>query len=338
MNPASGFVDEPKSWVHDKPLGWKENFFFVDDTEWSRRDAEVEQLSAWKAKKTKQNNYKLNEDEVDEVKKLVREDGDVVDILYLTSQEAIDATELYGPSSLSEAEMEEFTNAAGGLRIPKKPRKKSTTSAAANRGVPERERLPSTSARAVEVQPRPEPVMGGSEDVSEEMAPLQRKKRRVAELEGRVDEVVEFMPRPSPPETIPEIQERGEAEVRGLSGGRERTPPHAYQKGLFEATNMTGVKHFLNATLPDMDRMQAKNEVLSHAGYTVVRHALESASWTNALAQEYTESVRDRASLQRQCDALRKEKEELQKEKGELQKKNQQIQRRLDEENLRREA
>ncbi|GKV48618.1 hypothetical protein SLEP1_g55415 [Rubroshorea leprosula] len=298
--------------------GWKENFFFVDDTEWSRRDAEVEQLSAWKEKKTKQNNYKLNEDEMEEVKKLVREDGDVVDILYLTSQEAIDAAELYGPSSLSEAEMEEFTNAAGGLRIPKKPRKKSTTLAAANRGVPERELLPSTSARAVEVQPRPEPVMGGSEDVSEETAPLQRKKRRVAELEGRVDEVVEFVPQPSPPEAIPEVQERGEAEVRGLSGGRERTPPHAYQKGLFEATNMTGAKHFLNATLPDVDRMQAKNEVLSHAGYTVVRHALESASWTNALAQEYTESVRDRASLQRQCDVLRKEKEDLQKEKGEL--------------------
>ncbi|GKV31525.1 hypothetical protein SLEP1_g40205 [Rubroshorea leprosula] len=94
---------------------------------------------------------------------------------------------------------------------------------------------------------------------------------------------------------------------------------------------MTGAKHFLNATLPDVDRVQAKNEVASHAGYTVVRHALESASWTNALAQEYMESVRDRASLQRQCDALRKEKEELQKEKGELQKKNQQIQRRLDE-------
>ncbi|GKV11549.1 hypothetical protein SLEP1_g22797 [Rubroshorea leprosula] len=151
--------------------------------------------------------------------------------------------------------MEEFTNAAGGLRIPKKPRKKSTTSAVANRGVPERERLPSTSAWAMEVQPRPEPVMGGSEDVSEETAPLQRKKRRVAELESKGDEVVE-----------------------------ERTPPHAYQKSLFEATNMTGAKHFLNATLPDVDRMQAKNEVLSHAGYTVVRHALESASWTNALA------------------------------------------------------
>ncbi|GKV03522.1 hypothetical protein SLEP1_g15810 [Rubroshorea leprosula] len=81
---------------------WKEKFFFMDDTEWSRRDAEVEQLPAWKAKKTKQNNYRLNEDEVEEVEKLVREDGDVVDILFLTSPKAIEVAKLYGPSSLSE--------------------------------------------------------------------------------------------------------------------------------------------------------------------------------------------------------------------------------------------
>ncbi|GKV49879.1 hypothetical protein SLEP1_g56603 [Rubroshorea leprosula] len=308
--------------------GWKENFFFVDDPEWSRRDAEVEQLSAWKAKKTKQNNYKLNEDEVEEVEKLVREDGDVVDILHLTSAQAIEAAKLYGPSSLSEAEMEEFTTAAGGLRIPKKPRKKSKTSTAAEKEVTWGGRLSSVSAPAVEVQPRPELAMGGSEEVSEEMAPLQRKKRRVAELGT---EVVEFVPQPSPPEVAPEHGERGEVEVRGLDGGRERTPPHIYQKSLFEATNRTGAKHFLNATLPEVDRVRAKDEAVSHAGYTVVRHALESASWTNALAQEYAESVRDRASLQRQCDQLQREKDELVKEKVEWEKQKREMQRRLDE-------
>ncbi|GKV48258.1 hypothetical protein SLEP1_g55082 [Rubroshorea leprosula] len=296
--------------------GWKENFFFVDDTEWSRRDSEVEQLSAWKAKKAKQNNYKLNEDEAEEVEKLVREDGDVVDILYLTSSQAIEAAELYGPSSLSEAEMEEFTNAAGGLRIPKKPRKKSKTTTAAEREVTGR--LTSSSTHAVEVHPRPETTMGGSEEVSGEMAPLQRKKRRVAELGT---EVVEFVPQPSPPEVTPEHGGRGEVEVRGFDGGRERTPPHIYQKSLFEA------KHFLNATLPEVDRMRAKDEVVSHAGYTIVRHALE----TNALAQEYAESVKDRASLQRQCDQFQREKDELQKEKVEWEKQKREMQRRLDE-------
>ncbi|GKU97771.1 hypothetical protein SLEP1_g10863 [Rubroshorea leprosula] len=255
--------------------GWKEKFFFVDDTEWGRGNAEVEELSAWKAKKAKQNNYKLNEDEVEEVEKLVRGEGDVVDILYLTSPLAIKAAELYGPSSLSEAEMEEFTNAAGGLHIPKKPRKKSRTSTAANQGA----------------------------DMSEEVAPLQRKKRKVSQPEARGDEVVEFAPRPSPPKTDPKVGERVEVEA----------------------------KHFLNSSLPKVDRRRAKDEVVSHVGHTVVRHALESASWTNTLAQEYAESVRDRANLLRQCEQLQKEKEELQKEKGEWEKEKREMQRRLDE-------
>ncbi|GKV48209.1 hypothetical protein SLEP1_g55035 [Rubroshorea leprosula] len=309
--------------------GWKEKFFFVDDTEWSRRDAEVEQLSAWKTKKTKQNNYKLNEDEVEEVGKLVREEGDVVDILYLTSPNAIEATELYGPSSLSEAEMDDFVSAAGGLRIPKKPRKKSTTSAATNRGVLEKERLPSTSARVLEIQQRLEPVGGNSEEVSEEVAPLQRKKRKVAEPEVRRDEVIEFVPRPSPLEIDLELREGEEAGVRGPGKGEELVPPHSYQKSLFEATNTTGAKRFLNATLPEVDRRQARQEAVSHLGARVVRHTLESASWVNALVQEYAESIRDCANWQRQCEALLKEKEELQK-------KNKQMQRRLDEERKRK--
>ncbi|GKV52781.1 hypothetical protein SLEP1_g59345 [Rubroshorea leprosula] len=109
------------------------------------RDVEVEQLFAWKAKKTKQNNYKLNEDEAEEVGKLVREKGELVDIMYLTSAEAIKATELYGSSSLSEAEIDGFLNAVGGLAIPKKPKKKSKTSTVAKKGAAEKERLSSTS-------------------------------------------------------------------------------------------------------------------------------------------------------------------------------------------------
>ncbi|GKV02600.1 hypothetical protein SLEP1_g15018 [Rubroshorea leprosula] len=275
VSEVRGYVSELGSRESLRGLvGWKEKFFFVDDTEWSRRDAEVEQLFAWKVKKTKQNNYKLNEDKVEEVEKLVREDGDVVDILYLTSPKAIEATELYGPSSLSEAEMDELVNAARGLHIPKKPRKKSKTSTAAEKGVVERGRLSSTSARAVEVQPRPEPVMGGSEDVSE-VAPLQRKKRRVAEPEARGDEVVEFVPRPSPPEINPEDREKEE------------------------------VEHFLNSTLPEVDRMQAKDEVVSHVGYTIVRHVLE---------KEKGEWEKEKREIQRRLDEVLPSVTELQNE------------------------
>ncbi|GKV33306.1 hypothetical protein SLEP1_g41832 [Rubroshorea leprosula] len=286
--------------------GWKENFFFVDDTEWSRRDAEVEQLFAWKAKKTKQNNYKLNEDEVEEVKKLVREDGDVVDILYLTSQEAIDAAELYGPSSLGEDGR--VRHCCWGPAHPQEAKEEVKDFNCGGEGGYRGGRLSSISAQAMEVQPRPEPMMGGSEDVSEEMAPLQRKKRRVAELETRGDEVVEFVPRSSPLEINPEDKERGEVEVRGLDGGRERTPPHVYQKSLFEATNKTGAKHFLNATLPEVDRMRAKDEVVSHAGYTVVRHALEEKGvWE-----------KEKRDMQRRLDEVLPSVTELQNKNGVL--------------------
>ncbi|GKV13227.1 hypothetical protein SLEP1_g24271 [Rubroshorea leprosula] len=258
--------------------GWKEKFFFEDDTEWSRRDAEVEQLSAWKAKKTKQNNYKLNKDEVEEVGKLVREEGELVDIMYHTSAETIKAAELHGPSSLSEAEMDSFLNVVGGLAIPKKPRKKSKTSIAAAKG----------------------------EEVSEEVAPLQRKKRKVAKPEARGDEVVEFVPRPSPAKVDPKVREREEVEVRGPGKGKELIPPPSFQKSLFEATNITGMKRFLNATLPEVDRRQVREEAVSQLGARIVRHSLE----VNNLAQEYAESVRDCANLQRQCEELLKEKED----------------------------
>ncbi|GKV38647.1 hypothetical protein SLEP1_g46537 [Rubroshorea leprosula] len=209
--------------------GWKEKFFFVDDTEWSRGDAEVEQLSAWKAKKAKQDNYKLNEDEVEEVGKLVKEEGELVDIMYLISTEAVRfqlvCFDIYVCCA---AKMDGFLDAAGGLRTPKKPRKKLKTSTAAEKGVAEKERLSNTSARAVEMQPRPELVMGGSEEVSEEVAPLQRKNRKVAEPEVRRDELVEFMPRPSPSKVDAELREREEAMVRGPGKGKELIPPPSF--------------------------------------------------------------------------------------------------------------
>ncbi|GKV30767.1 hypothetical protein SLEP1_g39547 [Rubroshorea leprosula] len=114
-----------------------------------------------KAKKTKQNNYKLNEDEVEEVGKLVREEGELVDIMYLTSVETIKATELYGLSSLSEGF---FLNTVGGLPIPKKPRKKSKTLTVVEKGATEKEWLSSTSARALEMQQRLEPMRRSSEE------------------------------------------------------------------------------------------------------------------------------------------------------------------------------
>ncbi|GKV50381.1 hypothetical protein SLEP1_g57088 [Rubroshorea leprosula] len=179
--------------------GWKEKFFFIDDTEWERRDAEVRELASWKAKRANQNKFSLNEDEEEEVRKLVRKGGDLLNIMDLTSAACIEAAELYGPSALSEAEMDQFLNTAGGAAIPKKPRKKSRTSTKqVDEGRVGKEVVPLASAETEEEVP-PLKRKGW-----EERRALQKKQKVVEEERG--NEVPEFVPQPPPVELNPELK------------------------------------------------------------------------------------------------------------------------------------
>ncbi|GKV48759.1 hypothetical protein SLEP1_g55554 [Rubroshorea leprosula] len=271
--------------------GWKEKFFFVDDTEWGKGDAEVRALSSWKAKRANQNKFSLNEDEEEEVGRLVRKRGDVLNIIDLTSAACIEAAELYGPSALSEADMNQFLNTAGGKAIPKKPRKKSRTlTKQVDEGRAEREVMPLASA-----------------ETEDDVPPLKRKgweERRAAEKKQKVveedegNEVPEFIPQPPAVELDPEL--------RRLEEGAE-------------AKNVMGARWFINNTFPEVDKRNAREEALRYGGASIVKHALESASWVNGLAQEFRESLKGRALLQRQYDQLQKEKEELEKKNKELQ-------------------
>ncbi|GKV30733.1 hypothetical protein SLEP1_g39513 [Rubroshorea leprosula] len=301
--------------------GWKEKFFFVDDTEWGKGDdtewgkwdAEVRALASWKAKRANQNKFSLNEDEEEEVGKLVREGGDVLNIMDLTSAACIEAAELYGPSALSEADMNQFLNTVGGKAIPKKPRKKSRT----------------LTKQVDEGRAGKEVVPLASVETEDEVPPLKRKgweERRAAEKkqkvveEGRGNEVPEFVPQPPPVELNPELRRLEEgAEVRAPGKGKGPIPPLGPQSSLFEANNMTGARWFINNTFPEADQSFAREEALRYGGASVVRHVLESASWVNGLAQEFKESLKDRALLQRQYDQLQKEKEELEKKNKKLQ-------------------
>ncbi|GKV51706.1 hypothetical protein SLEP1_g58337 [Rubroshorea leprosula] len=156
--------------------GWKEKFFFVDDTEWGKGDAEVRALASWKAKRANQNRFSLNRDEEEEVGRLVRKKGDVLNIMDLTSAACIEAAELYGPSALSEADMDQFLSTAGRKAIPKKPRKKSRTSA----------------KQVDEGKVGKEVVPLASTEVEEEVPPLKRKgweERRAVEKRQKVGPV-----------------------------------------------------------------------------------------------------------------------------------------------------
>ncbi|GKV12352.1 hypothetical protein SLEP1_g23507 [Rubroshorea leprosula] len=263
--------------------GWKEKFFFVDDTEWGKGDAEVRELASWKAKRANQNRFSLNEDEEEEVGRLVRKEGDLLNILDLTSAQCIEAAELYGPSALSE-----------GAAIPKKPRKKSKTSTKqVDEGRAKKEIVPTASAEAEEEVPQLK------RKGWEERRALQKKQRVVEEETGN------------------ELEEG--AEVRAPGKGKGPVPSLGPQSSLFEAKNITGARWFINNTFPEVDQCNAREEALRYGGASVVKHILESASWVNGLAQEFRESLKDRALLQRQRDQLQKEKEELEKKNKELQ-------------------
>ncbi|GKV14876.1 hypothetical protein SLEP1_g25681 [Rubroshorea leprosula] len=293
--------------------GWKEKFFFVDDTEWEKGDAEVRELASWKAKRVNQNRFSLNEDEEEEVGRLVRKGGSLLNILDLTSAQCIEAAELYGPSALSEAEMDQFLNTAGGAAIPKKPRKKSKTSTKqVDEGRARKEVVPAASAETEEEVPQLK------RKGWEERRALQKKQKVVEEERG--NEVPLFVPQPSPVELDPELRQLEEgAEVRAPGKGKGPVPPLGPQRSLFEAKNMTGARWFINSTFPKVDRRNARDEALRYGGASVVKHILESASWVNGLAQEFRESLKERLLLQRQCDQLQKEKEELEKKNKELQ-------------------
>ncbi|GKV13511.1 hypothetical protein SLEP1_g24511 [Rubroshorea leprosula] len=173
----------------------------------------------------------------------------------LTSAQCIEAAELYGPSALSKVEMDKFLGAAGGAAILKKTRKKSRTSTKqVDEGGVGKEVVPSIVAGVEEEEPELQPPL--------------------VELD-------------------PELREFEEgAEVRAPGKGKGLVPPLSFQSSLFEAKNMTGARRFINTTFPEVDKHQARDEVLS---------------------------VKECSLLQRQCDQLQKEKEELEKKNKDLQ-------------------
>ncbi|GKV06315.1 hypothetical protein SLEP1_g18216 [Rubroshorea leprosula] len=97
--------------------GWKDKFFFVDNTEWGKRDGEVKDLSRWKGKKLNPKKYLFGEGEKNEVERLERDEGELVNIMYLTNLEVVEAIRIYEKSSLRED--------VGGkvVRLPKKKSK-----------------------------------------------------------------------------------------------------------------------------------------------------------------------------------------------------------------------
>ncbi|GKV35452.1 hypothetical protein SLEP1_g43715 [Rubroshorea leprosula] len=272
-------------------------------------DGEVEVLSTWKAKRANQNKYSLNSDEEEEVEKLVRKEGDIIDIMFLTSSDVIEAAELYELSSMSEGVLVSCVMCCWWGGIPKKPRKKSKTLEKATSGKrdgnTEKGQMSSTKARAAEE------VELRSKRKRDKVDQAQKKKRKVVEEKVRGDEVVEFVPWPVPVELYPDLRE---TEVIAPSKGKAFVPTPSLQSSIFGNKNFSVAKNFINAYVPEVDHCKAREEALVHGGTSVVRHALETATWVNVLAQEEMEIMKERNSLQRERDELLKKNGEMKRE------------------------
>ncbi|GKV01392.1 hypothetical protein SLEP1_g13949 [Rubroshorea leprosula] len=64
---------------------------------------------------------------------------------------------------------------------------------------------------------------------------------------------------------------------------------------------------------PEMDLIQARDEVDLHGGVGVVHHILEGANLVNALANNYLDSLKERNKMVKEKEELSKQEEEAKK-------------------------
>ncbi|GKV42002.1 hypothetical protein SLEP1_g49464 [Rubroshorea leprosula] len=193
----------------------------------------------------------------------------------LTSAACIEAAELYGPSALSEAEMDQFLNTAGGAPIPKKPRKKSKTSTKkVDEGRTGKEVVPVASAETEEEVP------ALKRKGWEERRALQKKQKVVEEEEG--NGVPEFVPQPLLVELDLELRRLEEgAEVWALGKGKGPVSPAVSQSSLFEAKNSASWVNGLAQEFRDSERSSLSTKL----GFEETKRKI-SESEREAQAQE----------------------------------------------------
>lgn len=74
----------------------------MDDVKTNLDDSGVENLSIWRERRGKVNEYELEKDEMDDVGKLVKDEKDPLNIMYLTRPDVLDASKVYGRSTFTE--------------------------------------------------------------------------------------------------------------------------------------------------------------------------------------------------------------------------------------------
>ncbi|GKV23673.1 hypothetical protein SLEP1_g33375 [Rubroshorea leprosula] len=130
-----------------------------------RGDGEIKELSRWKGKRRNPNHYQLGKVEKDEVERLERGGGELMNIMYLTSPEVVESSGIYGRSSLSREEMNRLRAGGKTVRLSEKRSKVSALGA-------QEERVGGGSSRPhlgggprAEVGPNSKPRKGTIEEI-----------------------------------------------------------------------------------------------------------------------------------------------------------------------------
>ncbi|GKV13260.1 hypothetical protein SLEP1_g24300 [Rubroshorea leprosula] len=255
---------------------------------WEKSEVEVTELSRWKRKRSNPNQYSLSSGEQDEVERLEKRGGDVMDIMHFSSPAMLEAVEIYGPSSMTGEEMNWLMSKRKTVALPEK---RSKTLAAPSVG----ERvLGGTSRSRPEGSARAEVGPGSDQGRKRAEEATAQKRKRVEEVQHpQTDALIEFVPRPPPVQIDPALREVG---MVGHGKGKESPIPRQ-KSSFYESTSKTAAKRFIRSTFPEVDLNRARHEVEEHGGSGVVRHALETVNLINALAAEYYDCLKERNNL-----------------------------------------
>ncbi|GKV02581.1 hypothetical protein SLEP1_g15003 [Rubroshorea leprosula] len=282
--------------------GWKDKFFFVDDTKWEKSEVEVTELSRWKRKKPNPNQYSLSSGEREEVERLERRGEDLLDIMHFSSPAMLEAAEVYGPSSMTREEMNRLMSKRKTVALPEK-RSKALAAPSVGEMV-----LGGTSRSGSEGSARAE--VGPSSDQGRKRAEeaAAQKRKRVEEVQQpQTDALIEFVPRPPPVQIDPSLREVG---VVGHGKGKESPVPRQ-KSSFYESTSKTAAKRFIRSTFPEVDLNRARHQVEEHGGSGVVRHALEER---NNLVDKYDKLNLQKQSAEQNFNDLTSELEKVREE------------------------
>ncbi|GKV35913.1 hypothetical protein SLEP1_g44115 [Rubroshorea leprosula] len=235
--------------------------------EWDKMDAELENLSQWKAKRVNPNEYSLTPRELEDVKTLEKGDEGILDVMEYMSQRMLDAVLISVLTLFYFAEeMNKFLEATGGIGICKKGKGKRAE-------VGRQGEVSSASQPEVQTLVVSQPNNVGDEVTIAKEGPVGTSTTTV--------------------KVTAELKEQGYIGLQTTS--------------FYDSRMRSIGKKFINAYFPKVDRQCARDKVAVKGSVGVVRQALKLRKENVELIKKNEEAELEVAKLRSEMEELRKE-------------------------------